>query len=434
MGCTPEKNSKTPLIQEYLKINPPNNDFYSISFDNGITLNHSNCLYEQYNINFFTQQFGSIETKVKFNYKYFKDQMIPDLKLNSYILKNDNNSNFICCLYLQHEKLTNKDTILFCHNTIKDLGSFFPFLIDMFVTLKVNVISYDYSSFGVSIGKFSEENANNEIIQIIEFINQSLNIPLNQLILLGQSLGSIPVLYLCSREEYLSQIKGIILLSPLVKRYNKYLDNQNISINFDKDDYQDENNNLNRIKNIIKPIFVIHGKLDSIVPQEHINEMTKNAYDFLSWYPKEGNHFDILKNHRMKFFKKIKQFLIILNKEKIKKKKYSDENLLEIDTFSDYFGENKNEKKNSDIKIYIGEYSNKTENTNNTSNQNYINKNEINKKKNKGYRKNSTFFDPDSCKKEENKFLFSTSPLSFNEIDINNNSMEDSFDGNTSSK
>ena len=48
--------------------------------------------------------------------------------------------------------------------------------------------------------------------------------------------------------------------------------------------------------------------------------MTKNAYDFLSWYPKEGNHFDILKNHRMKFFKKIKQFLIILNKEKIKKK------------------------------------------------------------------------------------------------------------------
>ena len=35
---------------------------------------------------------------------------------------------------------------------------------------------------------------------------------------------------------------------------------------------------------------------------------------------------------------------------------------------------------NSDIKIYIGEYSNKTENTNDTSNQNYININEINKK------------------------------------------------------
>ena len=49
----------------------------------------------------------------------------------------------------------------------------------MFVTLKVNVISYDYSSFGVLIGKFSEENTNNEIIQITEFLNQSLNIPLN---------------------------------------------------------------------------------------------------------------------------------------------------------------------------------------------------------------------------------------------------------------
>jgi hypothetical protein len=49
--------------------------------------------------------------------------------------------------------------------------------------------------------------------------------------------------------------------------------------------------------------------------------MTKNAYDFLSWYPKEGNHFDILNNHRLKIFKKIKQFLIILNKEKKLKKK-----------------------------------------------------------------------------------------------------------------
>ena len=94
-------------------------------------------------------------------------------------------------------KIKNKDTILFCHNTIKDFGLFFPFLIDMFVTLKVNVISYDYSSFGVSIGKFSEENTNNEIIQIIEFINQLLNIPLNKLILLDQSLRNIPVLYLC---------------------------------------------------------------------------------------------------------------------------------------------------------------------------------------------------------------------------------------------
>ena len=58
--------------------------------------------------------------------------------------------------------------------------------------------------------------------------------------------------------------------------------NENNSIKFNKDHYQDENNNLNRIKNIIKPIFIIHGRLDSIIPQEYINEMTKNTYDYLS--------------------------------------------------------------------------------------------------------------------------------------------------------
>ena len=432
MGCKPGKNNITPLIKEYLTINPPKNDFYSISFNNGITLNHSNCLYEKYNIKFFTEQFGSLETKVKFNYKTFEEKMIPDLKLNSYILKNDNNSNFICCLYLKHERLTIKDTILFCHNAINDLGSYFPFLIDMFLTLKVNIISYDYSSFGVSIGKFSEEHLYNEIIQIIEFANKTLYIPFNKIILLGESLGSIPVLYISSNEKYLSQIKGIILLSPIVKRYNNYLDNEKNTISFNKDDYQDENNNLNRIKNIIKPIFIIHGRLDSIIPQEHINEMTKNTYDFLSWYPKEGNHYNILINCRMKFFKKIKQFLIILNKEKTSKKEITDENLLEIDTYSDYFENNKKEKKHSDIKIYIKEYnSNKTQKTDNTEHQNYINKNQTKKKK--GYRKNSTFFDIDYNTKEENKLLFSPSPSSSNEFEINNNSIESSSYENNNS-
>ena len=93
-------------------------------------------------------------------------------------------------------KIKNKDTILFCHNTIKDFGLFFPFLIDMFITLKVNFFHIIIQVL-VSIGKFSKENTNNEIIQIIEFINQLLNIPLNKLILLDQSLRNIPVLYLC---------------------------------------------------------------------------------------------------------------------------------------------------------------------------------------------------------------------------------------------
>ena len=134
----------------------------------------------------------------------------------------------------------------------------------------------------------------------------------------------------------------------------------------------------------------------------------------------------------MKFFKKIKQFLIILNKEKTSKKEITDENLLEIDTYSDYFENNKKEKKHSDIKIYIKEYnSNKTQKTDNTEHQNYINKNQTIKKK--GYRKNSTFFDIDYNTKEENKLLFSPSPSSSNEFEINNNSIESSSYENNNS-
>ena len=132
----------------------------------------------------------------------------------------------------------------------------------------------------------------------------------------------------------------------------------------------------------------------------------------------------------MKFFKKIKQFLIILNKKKNYKKKYSDDNLLEIDTYSNYFVKNKNEKKNSNINIFIKEMpSNRTEKTDNTDNKYYLNKNQIIKINNKGYRKYSYSFDSDFSTKVENKYLFS--PSSSN--DINGNSIENSFDDNNNS-
>ena len=63
MGYKLGKNNTTPLIQEYLTINLPQKDLYSISFNNGITLNHSNCLYEKYNIKFFTEQFVHLKQK-----------------------------------------------------------------------------------------------------------------------------------------------------------------------------------------------------------------------------------------------------------------------------------------------------------------------------------------------------------------------------------
>lgn len=179
-----------------------------------------------------------------------------------------------------------------------------PFLFDLSTQLKINIICYDYSGFGKSIGKPSENEIKNDIISVIDFANNFLISSNEKIILFGNSLGSVPTLHVpfyYLNKNIFHRIVAIILLSP-------------VGINLPLSPFSDSRETQkNDIVNCINcPVFLIHGKKDNLI--SHVNSINlgikiKNK---LEWYPKSGDH-NIIVKYRAKFYNKLKFFLGSVN-------------------------------------------------------------------------------------------------------------------------
>jgi predicted alpha/beta hydrolase family esterase len=170
------------------------------------------------------------------------------------------------------------------------------------------LISYDYSGYGRSEGKVSEKEIYSDIDEVAKFAKDDLGILPCDLILFGHSLGSAPTVHLAAKNEY-RNIKAIIFISPIasgVKLVSPELD-------FNKIDKMDVFSNLKKITDVHCPIFIIHGEKDQVVPISQSKEMSKFIKNPYEWFPKGGDHSNILTKYRTKFFQKCKFFLEYLN-------------------------------------------------------------------------------------------------------------------------
>ena len=123
-------------------------------------------------------------------------------------------------------------------------------------------------------------------------------------ILYGHSLGSAPTIHLAC-TELSKNIKAIILLSPLASGLNlihEYKENKGL-------EKHDVFCNIKKIREVICPIFLIHGKKDDIIPFNNCEQMAKYIKIKHEWYPKNGDHCNILTKYRTKFYSKLKTFL-----------------------------------------------------------------------------------------------------------------------------
>ncbi len=111
------------------------------------------------------------------------------------------------------------------------------------------------------------------------------------------NIGSIPTVYIASSKDYYS-IKGIILISPISKE---------MKIIKCKKEYENVYD-LDILKNVIIPIFIIHGKSDSVINYKASQEFA-NMLNCASWFPEIGTHTKTLHFCRKKFFFKFFEFL-----------------------------------------------------------------------------------------------------------------------------
>lgn len=102
-------------------------------------------------------------------------------------------------------------TVLFSHGNAVDLGQMSSFYLGLGTRINCNIFSYDYSGYGVSNGRPSEKNLYADIDAAWQSLRTRYGISPENIILYGQSIGTVPTIDLASRFE----VGAVILHSPL---------------------------------------------------------------------------------------------------------------------------------------------------------------------------------------------------------------------------
>ena len=132
---------------------------------------------------------------------------------------------------------------------------------------------------------------------------------LDELILMGHSLGTAPTIHLTTKTPF-NKVAGVVLMAPLASGMSLLLGGEELKKKNNKDVF----NNKNKIGNIVCPIFLIHGKRDQTIPIEHSYELAKSIHNIYKWYPKKGGHNNIVTEFRRKFYQKFRFYLDYLER------------------------------------------------------------------------------------------------------------------------
>ena len=202
-------------------------------------------------------------------------------------------------------------TLLISHDTLSTLGNMYPMLIDLSSNLHCNVVSYDYSGYGHSGGSPSHEQILHDIEHVASFLINNLGYQKKDLVLFGYSYGAEPTIHLISSSKY-NGIAGVVLLSPYIVKISK----------------SNDKTTLNEDIFLKCPFFVIHGKKDNIVPYITSTRLIEKIRNVYAWYPKSGEHFNILNVCRCKFYIKMQFYLTYIAKERYNRNDLIEEYVL----------------------------------------------------------------------------------------------------------
>ncbi|GAB4847911.1 hypothetical protein Ancab_026971 [Ancistrocladus abbreviatus] len=185
----------------------------------------------------------------------------------------------IVAIYVRNPMATS--TLLYSHGNAADLGQMNELFLELSIHLRVNLLGYDYSGYGESSGKPSEQNTYADIEAAYKCLEETYGAKQEDIILYGQSVGSGPTLDLAAR---LPQLRAVILHSPI-------LSGLRVMYPVKRTYWFDIYKNIEKIPLVNCPVLIIHGTSDEVVDCSHgkqLWELCKEKYEPL-WL-KGGNH------------------------------------------------------------------------------------------------------------------------------------------------
>jgi len=238
----------------------------------------------QRNLLYHPSENNYLNDKITFNYEEIFIETDKKIKLKSWFIKKD---------------LDKFKTILIFHG---NAGNLFNrvYKLNELNKLDVNILLISWRGFSGNKGKPTEKNLYRDADESVKWLNNQGVISKN-IILYGESLGTGVATELGTSNAF----GGIILESPFTsianaaKIYYPYLP---VSIIL-KDRYD----SIGKIKNINTPIFIMHGKMDNIVPQQMGLELFEKANNpKYSYFPEYDDH---MMNYNKQLLNEIKLFI-----------------------------------------------------------------------------------------------------------------------------
>lgn len=157
---------------------------------------------------------------------------------------------------------------LFSHGNACDMKSAYT---DWLFKLDGNVLKWDYPGYGHSSADNICENGILEAAEAVHKLCDIMKVPADKLVIVGQSLGTVPSLFLASKCYV--RHRAVILVSPLASAYRTMFSVTNVPNMLCR--YMDDLlfNNLKYATSVRVPVAIIHGLHDNIVDVGHVQTL-----------------------------------------------------------------------------------------------------------------------------------------------------------------
>ncbi|XP_052182154.1 uncharacterized protein LOC127794897 [Diospyros lotus] len=190
----------------------------------------------------------------------------------------------IVAVYVRYPMATS--TLLYSHGNAADIGQMYELFVELSIHLRVNLMGYDYSGYGQSTGKPSEQNTYADIEAAYKCLEESYGAKQDEIILYGQSVGSGPTLDLAAR---LPGLRAVVLHSPI-------LSGLRVMYPVKRTYWFDIYKNIDKIQLVKCPVLVIHGTSDDVVDFSHGKQLWDLCLvQYEPLWLKGGNHCDLEK-------------------------------------------------------------------------------------------------------------------------------------------
>ena len=255
---------------------------------------------------------------------FFNMNSIPNwIDLSFYSLPKKNGKRITAVHIVNKSLMSNNpymldsNAILYCHENETDLLRLIPFLIDISIQMKIDIISFDYTGFGDTKEKPKNTTLSEDGEITINFILSHLKYKINNLVIFGKGIGAIPSIHLAVMNQY-QNCKSLILYMPLIIRSKIDIKNMRSIICKSLIIYEIENKDEIETNDMIYLCREIPNEKEWFPIKKKRKEMFQGFKRFM-----ETSFEDLYITHRSKFITKLRDFVYPEEENMVKKIKNS---------------------------------------------------------------------------------------------------------------